>query len=324
MGTQFTVAIRTYNGAERLPAVLEKLWQQMGTEEIEWEVLVVDNNSQDETAKIVADHQKKWPLPLVPLRYIFEPRQGAAYARDRCVDEASSDLIGFLDDDNWPAPNWVAMAFKFGLEHPQIGAYGGNIYAHLDESPPDYFSQISYLLAVDDRGSTAYQYPRSFHRIVPIGPGLVIRRQAWLECVPQRRRLPGRGDRFAGSADDIEVVSYIHTSHWEVWHNPDLEVWHHMPAWRWEGEYLLKIAIESGLSDYACFVGQLRPYLRPLARLLAMGFVVVRSYRLAGLYWRYRNKMKTDIAAACHFNEMLGKIMSPFLTPRPSAYQKGP
>jgi len=221
-------------------------------------------------------------------------------------------------------PGQIGWQGQFGADHPEIGAYGGNIHPYLEDTPPDYFGQVSYLLAVDDRGSTAYQYPRSFHRIVPIGPGLVIRKQAWKECVPQHRRLRGRNinARFGkGSAEDIEAVSYIHTSHWQVWHNPDLEVWHHIPAQRWEREYLLKIAVGSGLGNYACFVGQLQPWLRPFAPLLAMVFVVVRSYRLAVFYLRYRRKMQTDIAAACHFNELLGKIMSPFLTPRPTAHQ---
>jgi len=111
MPTQFTVAIRTFNGAERLPTVLKKLQEQQGTEKIEWEVLIIDNNSQDATAKIIADHQRKWSLP-VPFRYVFEPRQGAAFARDRCIAEANSELIGFLDDDNWPGPDWVARAVR--------------------------------------------------------------------------------------------------------------------------------------------------------------------------------------------------------------------
>ena len=321
---QFTVAVRTYNGATRLPAILERLQQQTGIEEIAWEVLVVDNNSQDDTAAVIAAHANQWRSNS-QLRYVFEPRQGAAYARDCAVAEATSDLIGFLDDDNLPEKDWVAEAFQFGSEHPEIGAFGGNIFPLLDETPPDYFGQVSYLLAVDDRGSTAYQYPRSFNRIVPIGPGLVIRKQAWQECVPVRRCLRGRNinQRFAaGSAEDIESISYIHTSKWEVWHNPALKVWHHIPARRWEREYLLKIAIGSGLGRHACFVGELQPGLRPFARLLAMVFVVVRSYRLALYYLRHRHEFETDLARACHFNELLGKVLSPFLTPRPIAYER--
>lgn len=54
----FTVAIPTYNGAQRLPDVLEALKLQTGTESFIWEVLVVDNNSQDTTAEVVKAYQQ--------------------------------------------------------------------------------------------------------------------------------------------------------------------------------------------------------------------------------------------------------------------------
>ena len=324
MVIQFTVVVRTYNGATRLPAILERLQQQVRTEEIAWEVLVVDNNSQDETALVIADHADRWRSNS-QIRYVFEPKQGAAYARDCGIAQAAAELVGFLDDDNLPEEDWVAEAFRFGSEHPEIGAYGGNIFPLLDETPPPYFEKIRYLLAVSDRGNAAYQYPRSFPRDVPLGPGLVVRKQAWQECVPSQRRLRGRNinHKFAvGSAEDIEATSYIHTSHWQVWHNPALKVWHHIPARRWEPKYLLKIAVGSGLGHYPCFVGKLQPWLRPFARPLSMGLVVMRSYQLVMYYLINRDTIKTDMATACHFNAQIGKILSPFLTPRPIAYSQ--
>lgn len=326
MGTQFTVAIRTYNGAERLPAVLEKLQQQTGTENIDWEVLIVDNNSQDATAAVVARYAKEWQSNS-RICYVFEPRQGAAYARDRAMQEATSDLVGFLDDDNLPEVDWVAKAFRFGSEHPEIGAYGGNIFPLLDETPPDYFEHICHLLAVYDYGPTAYRYRRKWPCSVPSGPGLVIRKQAWDDCVPTRRRLWGRSVNrklAAGTAEDTEAMIYIHSSSWEIWHNPDLKVWHHIPSRRWEREYVLELAIGNGLGNYACFVAQLPLGLRPFAPLLATVFLVIRCYRLAVYYLRYHREMQTDIVIAIRFNELLGKILSPFLTPQPSAYQEVP
>lgn len=56
----FTVAIPTYNGANRLPLVLEKLRSQINTENISWEVIIVDNNSSDNTSKIVQDYQSRF------------------------------------------------------------------------------------------------------------------------------------------------------------------------------------------------------------------------------------------------------------------------
>ncbi|MDE5122262.1 MAG: glycosyltransferase, partial [Trichodesmium sp. St19_bin1] len=49
----FTVVIPTYNGSKRLPLVLDKLYSQINIEELSWEVIVVDNNSQDETEKVI-------------------------------------------------------------------------------------------------------------------------------------------------------------------------------------------------------------------------------------------------------------------------------
>ncbi len=49
----FTVAIPTYNGENRPPKVIDKLREQINTEHFFVEVLIIDNNSKDNTAKIV-------------------------------------------------------------------------------------------------------------------------------------------------------------------------------------------------------------------------------------------------------------------------------
>ena len=133
MSIDFTVAIPTYNGASRLPKLLEKLRSQINLEHLCWEIIVVDNNSTDDTAKVVQDYQSSW-LESVPLKYFLEPEQGAAFARLRAVREASGELIGFLDDDNLPAPDWLSQAYLFAKEHPRGGAYSGQIHGDLKSS----------------------------------------------------------------------------------------------------------------------------------------------------------------------------------------------
>jgi glycosyltransferase involved in cell wall biosynthesis len=56
-----TVAIPTYNGAQRLPQILDRLRSQITTTELRWEILVIDNNSQDNTAEVIQQYQAKWP-----------------------------------------------------------------------------------------------------------------------------------------------------------------------------------------------------------------------------------------------------------------------
>ena len=127
INVDLTVAIPTYNGETRLPELLKRLQKQLYTEDFSWEIIVVDNNSTDNTAKLVQTYQVTWQLPY-PLKYYFEPKQGAAYARKRAVEEAKGKLIGFLDDDNYPTPNWVTKAYAFGKIYPQAGAYASQIH----------------------------------------------------------------------------------------------------------------------------------------------------------------------------------------------------
>lgn len=108
-----SVVICTYNGMERLPRVLDCLLAQVGLEQQAWEVIVVDNNSTDGTAQVVDAYRQRWPQPI-PLRYAFEARQGAGYARQHGVKIACGSLVTFLDDDNHPALGWVVAAHRFG------------------------------------------------------------------------------------------------------------------------------------------------------------------------------------------------------------------
>jgi len=55
-----TVTICTYNGADVLPEVLDCLRVQEAVDDLEWEVLVVDNNSTDNTRAVVEEHQETW------------------------------------------------------------------------------------------------------------------------------------------------------------------------------------------------------------------------------------------------------------------------
>jgi glycosyltransferase involved in cell wall biosynthesis len=70
--TDFSVVVCTFNGAKRLPQVLEKLKAQQFTQPCRWEVIVVDNNSRDRTPEIVQTYQQNW-LPRCPCATVLSP-----------------------------------------------------------------------------------------------------------------------------------------------------------------------------------------------------------------------------------------------------------
>lgn len=264
----FTVAIPTYNGAERLPAVLNRLLNQTGTEKLRWEVIVCDNNSRDETAAVVREIQSKWQQAgAVSLRYCFAPEQGAAFARQRAVEAAAGQWIGFLDDDNLPALDWVAQAHAFVAARPQVGVVGSQVLAQLDGELPEYFPQIAPFLAIVERGCKPHCYDEAV-KVLPPGAGLVVRRELWLAQVPRRLFLNHKGKAAGLASEDLEAVLYLRRSGCEIWYNPDQVVAHHIPEERLQADYLASLFRCIGFSRlYVRLLGRptwQRPFLIPL------------------------------------------------------------
>ncbi|MCL1471484.1 hormogonium polysaccharide biosynthesis glycosyltransferase HpsE [Argonema antarcticum] len=313
---EFTVAICTYNGAERFPEVLEQLQKQVGIEGIAWEVLLVDNNSSDHTVNVVSQYAQNWRKDS-QLRYVFEPKQGLGYARIRAMKEAKSkELVGFLDDDNIPSKDWVAQAYHFGQSRPQVGAYGGIIHAKIDQNPPPYFDQVKLYLTVGDRGEAAFHYKRSDKpRRIPAGAGFVIRKLAWQKCVPPPEKLliTGRDPKTWAAGEDAEVMFYIQNSNWEVWYNPKMEIWHHIPSHRLEEAYLLKLARGYGLSFHLTRLARFYPWQRPLVQLLIPFYTFRDSLRVLSYYLKYKDAIANDLGKTCEFECKIGNLLSPYL-----------
>jgi len=307
INVDFTVAIPTYNGETRLPELLKRLQKQLYTEDFSWEIIVVDNNSTDNTAKLVQTYQTNWQLPY-PLKYFFEPKQGAAYARKRAVKEANGKLIGFLDDDNYPASNWVAKAYAFGQIYSKAGAYASQIHPEWEVKPPENFHRIAPFLAITERGNLPLLYEPQ-KRLLPPSAGLVIRRHAWLESVPNETILTGRVTDNMLTSEDLEMLSYIQKAGWEIWYNPEMEIYHQIPRWRLQREYLIPFFRGIGLSRYVTRMVNVKPWVKPVAFLAYM----LNDLRKIILHLlKYRQQVKSDLVANCEMQLFLSSLISPF------------
>ncbi len=312
----FTVAICTYNGGDRIGEVFDRLAVQAETQGIDWEVLVIDNNSSDNTAAVVEKYARNWRSDS-QIRYIFEPRQGPAYARDRAVLESKSrEFVGFLDDDSLPAANWLHEAYKFGRDRPRMGAFGGIIHPLLDEEPPPYFNSIKLYLTIYNYGPYPLHFKRSdTPRRIPAAPGSVVRKQAWRENIPPAEQLliKGRDPKTMAAGEDAEVMFYIQNSDWEVWYNPKMEVWHHIPQDRLDPEYIQKLARGYGLSTHLTRVARHQAWQRPVVRLLAPAYAIYNGWKAWRYYVEYQQELETNLGKRCELESQIGKAYSPLL-----------
>jgi glycosyltransferase involved in cell wall biosynthesis len=315
MVVDLTVAIPTYNGERRLPEVLDRLLScceqtltaETHTEQINWEIIVIDNNSTDNTAQVVQSYQASWPQQF-PLKYYFEPRQGAAFARKRAIQEARGPLVGFLDDDNLPAPDWIAAAYAFAQLHPAAGAYGSQIHGLFEVTPPENFHRLAPFLAITERGATPLRYEQH-KKLLPPSAGLVVRKQAWLDSVPAAPILTGRTCTSMITSEDLEMLSHILAKGWEVWYNPAMEIDHKIPYWRLQREYLIPFFQGIGLSRHVTRMLSVKPGQRPLATVV---YLTNDLRKIACHLLKHGFRVQSDLIAACEMQLFVSSLVSPF------------
>ncbi|USR91428.1 hormogonium polysaccharide biosynthesis glycosyltransferase HpsE [Phormidium yuhuli AB48] len=300
-----TIAICTHNGETRIPRVLDRLCdcRQYTPESITWELLIIDNCSTDATSYICQSYGDR-----LPLKIIQEGQKGLAFARQRAVEAAQGELVGFLDDDNLPDTDWIRQAVEFGEQHPDAGAYGSRIFPDYSVEPPPNFHRIAPFLAITDRGPDARPYPRE-KRLLPPGAGLVVRRQAWLTSVPPKLTLVGRTTSMALASEDLEALVHLQQHRWEIWYAPQLRVHHLIPSWRLEPDYLYTLMRGIGLSRYRTRMLSFSPILRPLA---LIAYSLNDSRRILRHLLCYRGQLREDIVAQAELRFYIACLTSPF------------
>ena len=303
----FTIAICTYNGAKRVPDVLECLRWQLNTDDIRWEVIVVDNNSNDDTAEVVRRYQRDWPYPY-PLRYAFEKKQGAGYARQKAVMIARSPWIGFLDDDNLPSMVWVYEAHRFAKQYPGVGVFGSRIRGTFNSSLPPHFERIAPFLALTDRGNYPLKYDPE-KKVLPPGAGMVVRRDAWIKHVPENPILSGRTSKSMLTGEDLEAILHIQRAGWDIWYNPAMRLEHKIPAHRLTQKYLVDMMRGIGLSRHRTRMLSLPVWRRPL---MFLAYLLNDIRKIIIHLLKHGIKAWTDPVAASEMTLYCNSVISPY------------
>ena len=128
-----TVAIPTRNRPADLAVCLDFLRMQTGPSP--HEVIVVDNApSNAETKNLVEGREG--------VRYVVEHVQGASFARNRALAEATGEIVAFVDDDTRPPPGWLhSVAVVFALA-PEVGVCSGPVVpAELETEAQELFER---------------------------------------------------------------------------------------------------------------------------------------------------------------------------------------
>jgi glycosyltransferase involved in cell wall biosynthesis len=147
---EISVAVCTRNRCRILPRLLESLRFQECDRP--WEVLVVDNASEDATRDAAESIARGFP---VPLRVVDEPRRGLSHARNRALAEARGRVVVYVDDDATCRPGWL-RAHAAAFAAPDVVASGGRIVPVLPAETPRAWAAV--LLAEPGGPTGRYDY----------------------------------------------------------------------------------------------------------------------------------------------------------------------
>ena len=134
---KITVAICTWNRSELLKQTLERFLQLKVPKDLQWEIVIVDNNSTDDTQQVIEQFTKN--LPVV---YVFEAQQGHSVSRNTAIANASGTHIIWTDNDVLVSPNWLAAYAEGFSKHPDVSFFGGQIDPVFETAKPKWLAEM--------------------------------------------------------------------------------------------------------------------------------------------------------------------------------------
>ena len=221
----------TYNRAKDLAEMLESvLGQEAGA--YTCEVLVVDNNSRDETRQVVEAFTDRAPGRV---RYLFEARQGKSNALNTGLAAVNSPIYVVADDDLIFPPDYLGKVRDAFTAHPEIDCLGGRVLPIWRAAPPAWLTEAHYS-AIALTGYGDQPIPIGAERPLCLIGGSCFR----TEVV---RKLGGYRGEVAptpaqvGAIEDAVLCRELYAAGSRGFYLPDLEIYHKVEAYRVEKRY---------------------------------------------------------------------------------------
>jgi glycosyltransferase involved in cell wall biosynthesis len=219
------VCICTHNGAPRLAGLLSALTRQTVAFH-QWEVLILDLASTDDTSAVARRH-------LLGKfggrgRVVRVELPGQAWARARAAREASGEIICFLEDHHRPAPDFLVAALQAFADRPWAGVLGGQILPRCATQPIPLASAMAPRApGISALGETNQCLAEGDSGVS--GAGLCVRRSVLLsvasspapELAPRHRR----GTRIINGVD-LGLAVAARQQGWQCWYVPALKIHH--------------------------------------------------------------------------------------------------
>lgn len=246
---KLSVIIPTRNRASLLDRTINSITEQtLSTDD--FEVIVVDNGSTDNTKEIAFKYEK-----ALNLNYIYEPKPGLHEGRHAGLKNAKSDILVFIDDDIEAFPEWLETILKIFNKGKNIALVGGKNLPNFESNPPFWImelwnernesGQILGDLSILDFGNEEKEISPYY----VFGCNFSIRKQVLIDAGGfHPDGMPFDLIRFRGDGESY-VSNFILSSNLKAYYHPLASVKHWVSNDRMTEEYFCKRRYTQGISD---------------------------------------------------------------------------
>ena len=232
MRARVSIIICTFNRCSSLADTLASLQALRMPDQVRWDVLVVDNNSTDETKAVVEQFARN---AMVDVRYLFEPTQGLSHARNSGILATDSEYIAFTDDDVIVDQDWLKCVVETFTTNNADCVGGKIVPCWLGERPRWLTDNLLNVLAVLDHGDKALELGLRDDDRTLFGANFAFKRESLVKAGMFDVAL-GRKGAF-GAGEDKEVLQKLKQAEGRVIYNPGAIVFHKVSPERLSKKY---------------------------------------------------------------------------------------
>ncbi len=257
---RYSVIVCTFNRS----GLLEDTLRQLELQDLpadKYEVIVVDNNSTDNTREIAEQFTSR----TANFQYVFEPIQGVSRARNRGYEEAKGEYLVYVDDDvlvekgHLSAVDSVVTRFD-----PDI--IGGPLYPQYMDSKPKWFK---------DSYETRWHGDESrFSTTCRVNGGNAVIRRTVLESVGlYDTQISFAGTNRSSMGEDAKVLDtyrrQVPLDKQKVYYSVEATVHHKITGFKMTRGYVLKRGYALGKMERNLVVARQRPGIYRIGRSFA-------------------------------------------------------
>ncbi|MCX6300300.1 MAG: glycosyltransferase family 2 protein [Bacteroidetes bacterium] len=237
----FSIVVCTYNGAKKLNDLFRYLLN-LKIAGFELEVLIIDNNSSDNTFELASFIASTFHQ--LSIRVLKEKKQGKVNALITGFDNAQYEYLVICDDDNWLSDDYLLIAFEQLSKNATFGILGGMGIPHEELILPEWFHLHENAWAVGMQDKFDKQIDNPFPSVW--GAGMVIRKSTWVLILKNGfvSFLTGKTyDNVSMAGEDTELCLLVKSMGFDIHFDENLKFIHAIDQYRLTWNYLLQLKI---------------------------------------------------------------------------------